>query len=340
MAELPQDFLELLNRYPSPHNGQPMRIEKSDHDFIIYFDTSRGLSATPISYLFSFVTIGLFVHYVELCAKALGHNIEVQPKLPKVGDMAADTSLECARFTIELNTNEPDTVLGNAITHRHTSRKKYTDGLSEPQKLKLEMMAQTYNMKTAFLEKAAAQQAIWLNQRAVFDDMFDDAVRNELKKWIRFDLKEKQEKKDGLAYDCMQLDGNALKFIFSNYKLLRAPGISWVLKQYYLRTMKDNSDVGYVLAPFVTEEQAYQIGRYIIDAWLDLSKENFYLHPFGTIVSNDQAHKDFCQIAGITDESRDSKYIVFIFRAGKSSEPIMSERLDIESHLYKEKNNV
>lgn len=79
------ELYELLNLYPSPHNGQPIRIKQlNDKDFELYFETRRGLQAAEVSFLFSFVTMGLFATYLEQCVEALGHNVKVEPRLPKV----------------------------------------------------------------------------------------------------------------------------------------------------------------------------------------------------------------------------------------------------------------
>ncbi len=330
------ELLELINTYPSPHNGQPMILSPKDDDyskFGIYFDSKRGLSSTPISYLFSFVTIGVFVRYIQLCAEALGHDFKLNINLPKVNQMASGKKLQLGDIEFKLGKNKPDKVLHEALLFRQTSRKKYSSGLSNEEKEYVTKTAKKYGMRGDFLSADGSQKTIWLNQRAVFDDMFEPKVREELMHWMRFDHKEKIEKKDGLSYDCMELSSGMLKFIFKHYKILRWPILRNVLQKYYLRTMKDSSSVGYIESPFKTEEDAYKVGMYITEIWTELSKENYYLHPFGTIVTNDMAHKDFLEVAGIKSEMLESNYVVFIFRAGKSPKPVKSERLAVQGHL-------
>jgi hypothetical protein len=328
-------LLELANNYPSPHNGQPMVVEKSDENKLaIYFETQRGLTATPISYLFSFVTVGVFVRHLELCAKALGHGAAVQLELPKQEQLAESGRVKCAEVTLTLNTSQPDEVLETTIKNRQTSRKKYTAGLSDDEQAKVLDIIAGYNLGGNFVAPPVAHQAIWLNQRAVFDDMFDAPVRHELDHWLRYDHQDKLTKRDGLSYDCMEMNGNALKFAVRHYQVLHWPVIAQLLKRYYLRTMRDESSVGYITAPFQAEDEAYAIGRCVIDIWLQLTGEGKYLHPFGTIVSNDAAHSDFANLVGLTNESRDTNYLVFIFRAGASPKPVESERLPVTLHMY------
>lgn len=329
-------FISLLNRYPSPHNGQPMTLELGDDgSYSVYFDTSRGLTATPISTLFSFVTIGVFFRYIEQCATATGLKALLDVQLPRVEEMNSGKSLLCGTFRIEQDSEGPDTGLMTALLFRQTSRKKYHEGLNAQDKGALEAIDTKKDIKLRFLDHTDSMQTAWLNQRAVFDDMFNPDVRDELKHWMRFDAKEKTTKKDGLAYDCMELSSASLKFVFRHYRILHWPLIKSLLRHYYIRTMKDDSTVGYVVAPFEQEDQSYEIGRRVMDLWVELSRREKYLHPFGTIVSNDDAHRDFAKLVGIADEDRAKNYVVFIFRAGRSEKPVESERIEINDHLLK-----
>lgn len=326
-----QEFLELVRTYPSPHNGQPMVMKADEAGYRVYFQTDRGLTATPISYLFSFVTVGVFFRHIELCAEALGHVAHLTLALPVVDDMAKRAAeLYCGTIVMEWYTKPANDTLLRALQFRQTSRKKYHTGLSLEELSSLERLVGPMQ-SLRFLDARAVHEAVWLNQRAVFDDMFDPAVRDELSHWLRFSHEEKITKRDGLSYDCMELNGAALRFIVRHPGILRWPVVAPVLRQYYLRTMQDNSSVGYLVSAFEHEGEAYEIGRTVMDIWIELSKQGKYLHPFGTVVSNEQAHKDFAHLAGEHDESRAS-YIVFIFRAGVSDEPVRSARLPLD-HL-------
>lgn len=330
MNEKQARFFQLVSMYPSPHNGQPMVLKKiNETTYDLYFQTARGLTATPISYLFSFTTIGVFVEYIEACGRALGHVVTVNVKLPTVEAMAqSDSDLLCGRMTIAWSATAADERLVAAIEFRQTSRKKYSRGLLPQEKTQLATLM-SEGQRLIFLTNREATQTIWLNQRAVFDDMFDNEVRSELAHWLRTSHKEKIAKKDGLSYDCMELSGTMLRLVLQHYKVLHWPIIAPLLKRYYMRTMKDSSTVGYLLSTFETEHQSFEIGKTITRMWLELSRHHKYLHPFGTIVSNNQAHNDFVQLVGLEDESRDKDYVVFIFRAGTSEVPVRSERLGI-----------
>jgi hypothetical protein len=329
-------LLRLANYYPSPHNGQPIRLREIGHNSLeLLFETDRGLKAAPISHLFSFVTVGVFARHFELCAQALGHTAHVRLKLPEESQMGQPGLLHLGTIKIDYGTQDPDSSLKSLILKRQTSRKKYTAPLAGGESAGLVETAASHKLKLRLIGPARTKQVIWLNQRAVFDDMFDPAVRSELDHWLRYSKEEKQTKKDGLAYDCMELSGSMLKFAVKYYQVLHWPVIAQLLKQYYLRTMADSSSVGYLTGKFETPAHAAEIGRCIIELWFELTRAGAFLHPFGTIVSNARAHADFDTLAGIHDESR-ANYVVFIFRAGYSPKPVQSLRLPVKDHLLLE----
>ena len=330
------ELLELANRYPSPHNGQPIELRSNDgSNFEVYFQKERGLQATEISYLFSYVTMGVFMEHLSLCAKALGYNFTYQLKLPIRATLPGHGSVKFAVCQLQPRQDEPDLALRETLLFRQTSRKKYSEGLDEELTQQTIDLSVQKGMQLVKMDRAGTHQAIWLNQRAVFDDMFDDAVRQELNHWLRYNEKEKVSKKDGLAYDCMELSGRVIKFIVKHYKILRMPGVSSLLKKYYLRTMSDNSDAFYLLTPFSTEQEAYDVGVAIMQIWHVIAAKGYYLHPFGTIMSNADAHADFLQLVGIDQEDITKNFLVFIYRAGKSEQPHSSLRIPVREHLLR-----
>jgi len=332
--KLSDDFFELLNRYPSPHNGQPIELKQLDESrFEIYFDTRRGLQAAEVSYLFSFVTMGLFVRYLSMCAEAFGYKAKAKMQLPRLTDLHKDGLLLFATCTIEASSSAPNKKMLRALRFRQTSRKKYNEGLNDNLSERTIEIAGRHHMELVKMDRSGTHQAIWLNQRAVFDDMFDDPVRLELNHWLRYSRKEKEAKMDGLAYDCMELNGRVMKFIIKHYKILHMPGISSLLKKYYLRTMSDNSDAYYLLTPFSSEQESFEVGQAVMEIWAEIAAEGYYIHPFGTIMSNAAAHRDFLELAHIEQEDIHKNFLVFIYRAGKSEKPNTSMRIPVNNHL-------
>jgi hypothetical protein len=333
------ELLELANQYPSPHNGQPIRLKQTgESSFDVYFEKERGLQATEISYIFSFVSMGVFIEHMKLAAQAFGHDFEHTLLLPKAEELRGKGAIKFASGSLSFDAGEKDPELLRTLRSRQTSRKKYSEGITELLAEEIIGIATDQKMSLSQLNSQQAKQAIWLNQRAVFDDMFDEPVRQELNHWLRYNQQEKQAKKDGLSYDCMELNGRLIKYIVDHPRILRKPGISGVMKQYYLRTMTDSSDIFYMLAPFATEQEAFDVGTVIMRIWQAIAAKGYYLHPFGTIMSNQAAHQDFLEMADVKDENRAGSYLVFIFKSGKSKTPVRSLRLPYQEHLIMDEN--
>ncbi len=337
MKQTLKRFYTLANHYPSPHNGQPIRLKQTaDDTFELYFDRNRGLQASDVSFIFSFVSMGVFVEHLSLVAGALGHGFSYKLQLPSEKALRGDGTVRFATCTLAWDSKPADDALRDTLLFRQTSRKKYVSGIPEAIAHSAEEIADAEGMSLHKLNPAQASQAIWLNQRAVFDDMFDDATRRELDHWLRYTHAQKTAMKDGLAYDCMELNGTAMRLIVSYPDILRLPGLSKVLRSYYLRTMKDDSDVFYMMAPFGTEQASFNVGLVIMRIWRLMAENGLYLHPFGTIMSNHAAHEDFLGLAGERHESRERSYLVFIFRGGVSQVPVRSERIPCDKHLVME----
>lgn len=329
-------LLELANHYPSPHNGQPIELQQlDDYNFAVYFQKQRGLQAAEVSFLFSYVTMGVFMEHLGLSARALGWGFSFSLELPELETIKGDGSVQFASCKLQFGAVRPDAALHQTLLFRQTSRRKYSAGLNDEASRRTIDIAVQNRMQLVKMNRAGTHQAIWLNQRAVFDDMFDDPVRTELNHWLRYSRAEKEAKQDGLAYDCMELSGSAMKFIVKHYKILRMPGVSGLLKKYYLRTMSDDSDVYYLLTPFSTEQEAFAVGVAVMQIWETIAAEGYYLHPFGTIMSNFAAHSDFLKLATIEHEDVHHNFLVFIYRAGKSEKPHASLRIPINQHLLR-----
>jgi hypothetical protein len=96
--------------------------------------------------------------------------------------------------------------------------------------------------------------------------------------------------------------------------MLRIPGVAALLKQYYLRTMADKSDVFYLLTPLTTPEQAFKLGVTVMRIWQALSAREYYLI--------DLPQRPFPESG-----------LAFVFRGGESPEPVRSLRLPYARHL-------
>ena len=167
-----QDLLQLANNYPSPHNGQPIRLRVvGGSQFELYFERSRGLQATDISFLFSYVSMGVFTEHLVLSAEALGHRVYIEPNLPQQHSLKGEGPVLFAVATIKWAQASVNEALLSTLQTRQTARSKYYEGPDTETAQEIEAIARKEMMDFVQLNAKQTQQAIWLNQRAVFDDL-------------------------------------------------------------------------------------------------------------------------------------------------------------------------
>jgi hypothetical protein len=127
-----KELLEFANHYPSPHNGQPIELKMAGKEKLdAYFMKERGLQAAEVSFLFSYVTMGVFLYHLSMCAKGLGHKVNYSLHLPPVETLRGSGTEKFASIHIEYSKNPPNKELLKVIKFRQTSRKKYSEGVND-----------------------------------------------------------------------------------------------------------------------------------------------------------------------------------------------------------------
>ena len=77
-----------------------------------------------------------------------------------------------------------------------------------------------------------------LNQRTLFDDIAYDAVRHEMRTWLRYSRAEAARRGDGLSAECLNLPGPVLRWFFTHHRWWSRPAPGTVARWLYLRSMR------------------------------------------------------------------------------------------------------
>jgi hypothetical protein len=88
--------------------------------------------------------------------------------------------------------------------------------------------------------------------------------------------------------------------------------------------MKGTSHVAWITGKFETRKEWLAAGEMLQELWLEMTKHNVCLHPFGSVVTNAGAHQEFKTKIGY-DKSRGELWL--LIRMGYSKEPPRSYRL-------------
>ncbi len=165
-----------------------------------------------------------------------------------------------------------------------------------------------------------------VNQRTLFYDLENPAVRREIQGYLRYSEREAASKADGLSARCLSLPGPLMRLVMGNYWLWRTPALGAVMRSVYLRSMRGVTQVAWLKGPFADERDYTQAGRTFFRTWLEFTRHGVYLHPFGSVITNPRAHDE---LVTLVDEREDGEMVWLLFRLGYSRRPPESHRLPL-----------
>ncbi len=330
-------IMELAQRYPSPHNGQPLKLKPlNDHEAALYFDTARGLFASELGYKFSYLTVGVFVEFFVTAARALGYQVTYKPELTPVDKQREAYLHYFGKLEITAGNLAPDAALEHLLRARRTSRKNYRQEPIPEHVLAAMQAALEGTQANLYVTEnpEEVKQVLWYNQETLFHDLQTPHMHDELAHWLRYSKREARERRDGLSAECLQMPGPALRFALRFPRLITNKIAGRFFKYLYLRTMKTVNAIAWLQAPFASFEDYIACGRAFMKVWLALSAQGYSLHPYGTIPTNDAVLQKVATTVGATNT--DAEPIWMIFRFGKSDTPPESYRLPLANHFVEE----
>lgn len=332
MTGIWNDILQTIRWYPSPHNSQPMRVRIIDaHRAGIYYDLDRGLPAEPYGIPFGSVCAGIFLELFAIAAHGLGFEV-VECVSGADMDFTADDRMHLVAVVTLVPSRHPVDDLDPAlITARRTSRLPYSSAPVDQGALDtLTQEAGRWGHRLMTTDEPDIGDAIArLNQRTLFDDIANDAVRHELLTWVRYSRTDAARRRDGLSAECLNLPGPLLRWFFEHHRWWSRPGLGTIARWLYLRSMRGVGRLAWITGPFETTADHRRAGRMFIRLWLLLTARGIALHPFGSVITNPRSHQEFCRTVG---ETQGDGMTWMLFRLGHSAPPPQSQRLPV-SHL-------
>jgi len=331
MDELWRELIEYARWTASPHNVQAWKIKiLSEKEAELFYVPERLLPNTDPTGCFTMTGFAMFVENLSIAANP--HGFKVGARYYKVPlDSKKSEPTPFARLSLE-KTTEKETLDRELILKRRTSRLAYSGKPVEERVLReLESIAKKYGQK--FIFSSDPELVKWvmdLNRDTLFYDMADEKSRNEIGALLRFSKTQAYLKKDGLWAYCMNFPGWLMYLFFQYEWLFELPIIKQIVYAYYMKTMSGVRTIGWLQGPFRTPDDWLNSGHMLGRLWLTMTKNNVYLHPFGSIITNEKAHERL-RNKFKTDESKEVMWL--IMRLGYSKEPPRSLRLSTEDIL-------
>jgi hypothetical protein len=193
-------------RCPSPHNTQPFRLRiVDDARADLVFLPRRGLPTADPFGRFTWLTAGIFVEICSIAAHSLGQELAVEwDHRPMYADGDTETPQVLARLILSACDRPTADLNPQLILDRQTSRHPY-DGDAVPLAVIAELQAEAerlgHRLETR-TDREAIRWVVELNRQALFHDLDNAPVRDELTKWLRYDSREEDLMRDGLSARC------------------------------------------------------------------------------------------------------------------------------------------
>jgi hypothetical protein len=314
---------------PSPHNVQAWLFKlESDTKALLMYDPHRLLPGTDPTTCFSTAGFGILLEMLSIAAAGEGLDVNVQYLGARL-DYNAKGHQPYANLELVART-QPEKFDRKLILERRTSRLPYL--ADKPVELgvleELAQVAESFGHKLEF--STDAEQVNWivrLNADTMFYDMTDPIAQNELGKLFRYSIKEADGKRDGLAAHTMCFPGPLMKFFVKHNWLFRLPGIYQLTRKYYQYSMRGTSTVAWLSGPFETLEDWDRAGRLLARLWLTMTAHGIYLHPFGSVITNEKSHQ---QMVDHFSGSKRDHDLWLLVRLGHSAIPPKAQRLSVD----------
>ncbi len=312
---------------PSPHNMQSWLFQVEDEDTItLMYDPKRLLPGTNPTGSFMHVSFGILHEMLSIAAAPLGLEVDASYL-----DVTLDPKKEGPQplATLKLVKRQAPELLDRELIHeRQTSRLPY-DGRRIPEEVhkQLAEIAEQFGNKYEYSDdKSEVDWVVRLNAETMFYDMSNKEARDEVSSWMRFSKKDAVKRADGLAAYTMGVSG-PLMWLFANANwAFRLPGIYQLVRRQYEKGMTGTSTVSWISGPFETPADCERAGRMMARMWLTMTKNGVYLHPFGSVITNPEAHAQMDEHFQNPDREHD---LWMLMRMGYSETPPKAQRMPL-----------
>jgi len=325
------NIVDLARWCPTVHNLQPHRVEvKSVSNATLYYDASRLLPVGDPEEKFTRVALGIFIENLSIAASTYGKEIRIS-KLYDYTKKHTSGNIPFAELEL-VDRNGTEVINPQMILKRRTSRGKYqAQAIAHKTFKKIRTEANKLGHHFGCSNNLSLIESLKdINQKALFRDLNHKDMRNELDGLFRYSEEEAEKKRDGLSAKCMGFKGSLLKSVFRNHEKWTNGFRAKILRRTYSSTLNGTQSICWFQGNFSTTEEFVQAGRLQARAWLRITEDGAYIHPFGSLITNTEAYKSISK--KINPKEHEGK-MWMVFRIGYSSEPARSQRLNLSEIL-------
>jgi hypothetical protein len=321
-------LLETAIQAPSPHNVQPWRIRlESEREAELYIDRHRTLPKEDVTGSFILSAMGMFVEAIALLAAPRGFNLQLE--LSHAAEWYAETIVHerhpdlipFARLHLFPCPPRENPYPDSLFLTRRTSRiSLLPNPIGDPAAAALAKLATQWGHRYEQITDAEKVEKILAqNTEALFKDLNSPAYHDEIVSWFRFSDRAAKRHRDGLDWRCMNTSRTAFWLAARIPKLLVSPFTRPFLMRQYRRQLGLVPTIGILAGDFFRAASAFETGRFLIRFWLETTRLELFIHPYGNLVTNSSAANWLAETTKIKD-------IWLIFKIGHSETPPKSYR--------------
>lgn len=252
------DFLKILEygiKAPSGHNAQPWKFKIRENSIEVYPDFDKELLVVDGNHRELYISLGCAVENICIAADEFGHRHETK--------IVYQDRLCFIRINLQKISPIPNPLFLQ-IDKRQTNRSVYKSKIVSPdiiailKKIEIAQPVSVYFYENGDRNFAALAEFVYRGNEILFSRK---AFRNELLDWVRFNPKDIQHYKDGLAYNVLgspSLPKWLGKPIVRSFLTSKAQNKSEKEKinsssHFILFTTKENTPENWILAGVVLE---------------------------------------------------------------------------------------
>jgi len=332
MDSLWKELIDYARWSPSPHNIQAWKVKiLSSSEAELFYDPKRLLPNTDPTGRFTMAGFGIFVENLSIAAHHFGQKVQARYYTDLL-DSKRSSPTPLARL-VSLPAADQEVFDRELIKKRRTSRLQYDNtAVNQTVLEELQRIAKTFGHTLTISEDP--ELIAWvlrLNTDTLFYDMSDKKARKEVGSWIRYSSREAHRKQDGLWAYCLGFPGLLLYLFIHGRLLFELPIIRSMTRSRYFNTTTGTKTIAWLAGPFEQATDWVNAGHMLARLWLCMTSYNVYLHPFGSIITNEKSHK---RLRGkIRVNEGDANMLWLIMRLGYSTEPPRSLRLSLDEIL-------
>jgi hypothetical protein len=283
--------------------------------------TERLLPREDHGNLYVAASFGTFAASLERAAGHFGHALRVTPvdqlDVAKLTALGPEVVVGTAELISKI-TPEPALL---ELTARRTSRLPYHDRAITPAALlALARVCQSYGHRFVHHdEPEIVQPLLKLNAQAIIDNLQLSDEREEIRGWHR--LGNTPEFGDGLWQEPMNQAAWELWSAFAVPSAFKLPGLRSFAVTRYLATQRGTRHIALLCGRFQAWPELYQAGRLLLDLWLQMVRDDVYMQPMGSMLTNPHYVAELAKRFGCND-------CWLVVRLGYSDEPPRAPRLE------------